>query len=107
VDPLEVAAILRDFDIKVEATGFAVHLVAPDHSKMKGLRKAAELLDIQTDEILAIGDSDNDVSMISGCGMGVALANASPAAKEAATYVTEAEHSEGVREALQRFQVIS
>lgn len=101
-----VAEELRDFDIRVEATGFAVHLLAPHHSKMNGVRKAAELLGIGTEEILAIGDSDNDISMLSGCGMGVALANASPAAKAAATLVTRGRHSQGVREALLQLGVI-
>ncbi|NCB64375.1 MAG: hypothetical protein EOM52_12430, partial [Clostridia bacterium] len=101
-----VAEELRDFEIRVEATGFAVHLLAPHHSKMNGVRKAAELLGIGTEEILAIGDSDNDISMLSGCGMGVALANASPAAKAAATLVTRGRHSQGVREALLQLGVL-
>lgn len=105
-DAKAVAEELKGFNIRVEATGFAVHLLAPHHSKMNGVRKAAELLGIGTDEVLAIGDSDNDVSMLSGCGMGVALANASPAAKRAASLITRGRHSQGVREALLQMGVI-
>lgn len=106
VDPVEVEKRVTDFDVRVEATGFAIHLVRPGHNKMNGLRKAAELLGLSTDEILAIGDSDNDVSMLAGCGMGVAVGNASPEAKKAAHMTVAGNHAEGVREALLHFEMI-
>lgn len=106
VGPLEIAELLIGFDINVEDTGFAVHLMSHGHSKMNGLRKAADLLGVNTDEILAIGDSDNDISMLAGCGMGVAVGNASPAAKKAADMTVLGNHAEGVREALLHFELI-
>ena len=106
VDPYEVESRLSGFDVRVVASGFAIHLMPSGHSKMNGLRKAAQLLGVSTDEILAIGDSDNDASMLAGCGMGVAVGNASIKAKKAAGMTVSGKYSEGVREALLHFELI-
>ncbi len=100
VDPEAVREVLRDWNVVIETTGFAIHIMEPGHGKMNGVRKAGELLGVRTEEIAAIGDSDNDVSMLKGCGFGIAVGNASQAAKEAATYVCEKNHSDGVIEGL-------
>lgn len=39
-------------------------------------------------QVMAIGDNDNDVSMLEAAGFGVAMGNATPAALAAADYVT-------------------
>lgn len=76
---------------------------------MKGVSKAAalacltETLGVERAEVIACGDNGNDLEMIEWAGTGVAVANAVDAAKSAADYVTEAERSLGVLEALERF----
>ena len=57
-------------------------------SKATALEKLVELLNLDIRRTIAIGDYDNDVAMIRKAGLGVAVANASPAAKEAADYMT-------------------
>ncbi len=57
-------------------------------SKGTLLLKLAELLNIARDKTIAIGDYDNDASMLRAAGTGIAVANASPAAKEVADYIT-------------------
>ena len=96
----EVQDALEGWDIEIETTGFAIHLMEKGQSKMSGVRKACELLDIDLEEVAAFGDSDNDAKMLRGCGSGIAVANASPAAKEAADYVAERPYAEGVVEGL-------
>ena len=51
------------------------------------LCKLAELLGISPDKTVAVGDNHNDVSMIRAARLGVAVANATPAAKEAADLI--------------------
>jgi phosphoglycolate phosphatase len=99
-DPEAVREALKDWNVVIETTGFAIHIMEPGHSKMNGVRKASELVGVKTKEIAAIGDSDNDVSMLEDCGFGIAVANASPAAKKAAKYVCSKPHSDGVIEGL-------
>lgn len=52
------------------------------------LEKIAEILDISMDRTIAIGDFNNDVGMIKKAKLGIAVANASPMAKEVADLVT-------------------
>jgi Cof subfamily protein (haloacid dehalogenase superfamily) len=53
-------------------------------SKYNGLKHLAEMKGISTDEIIAFGDSENDISMLSQVGLGVAMGNALPHIKEKA-----------------------
>ncbi|MDI3483121.1 MAG: phosphoglycolate phosphatase [Candidatus Methanomethylophilaceae archaeon] len=97
---------LKDFPVKVQTTGFAVHIMQMEHSKMNGLKKVAEMMGIDIKKIAAIGDSDNDVPMLRGCYRSFAVSNASKAAKEAATEVTDGDHGDGVIQALQRLRLL-
>ena len=96
----KVKELLSGWDLCIEATGFAIHIMSPGHGKMAGVRKVSELIGIDVDEIAAFGDSDNDVGMFEGCGYSIAVANASQAAKKAADYVCERPHADGVIEGL-------
>ena len=102
-----VKEILKDWDVEIEATGFAIHLMEPGHSKVDGVRKACQILGFDISEVVAIGDSDNDVKMLSQCGYGIAVGNASGPAKEAADYVSKALHSEGVVEGLMQLGMLA
>lgn len=95
-----VRALLEGWNVVVECTGFAIHIMSPGHGKGAGVRKAAEMLGITTAEVAAFGDSDNDVSMFRECGASVAVGNASPAARAAAGYVSPFDHAEGVIDGL-------
>ena len=52
------------------------------------ITKLSEILGIDKLKTIAIGDNDNDVSMIESAAVGVAVSNASKAAKEAADIIT-------------------
>jgi HAD superfamily hydrolase (TIGR01484 family) len=57
-------------------------------SKASGLRQVCEMLGIDMSEVVAMGDSMNDMSMIREAGLGVAMGNAQDALKAAAKLVT-------------------
>ena len=57
-------------------------------NKGAALTALAEHLGISMAQVMAIGDNDNDVSMLEAAGFGVAMGNATPAALAAADYVT-------------------
>ncbi len=105
--PVErVKEILKDFDVLVESSGFAVHIMAGHITKMDGIRSLAELIGIKTDEIIAVGDGDNDVEMLRGCGYGICPANASENAKRAADHITDSSHGKGFVEAAEHIKKI-
>ncbi|MCG7844815.1 MAG: phosphoglycolate phosphatase, partial [Methanomassiliicoccales archaeon] len=106
VDLEKVRELLKDLPVEVEATGFAIHLMERGHSKMAGVGKACEFLNIDREEVVAFGDADNDERMLRECGYGVAVGNASEKAKRAADHVSVAHHSEGVREGLKKLGLL-
>ena len=57
-------------------------------SKGVALEKMAQLLGVDMRKTIAVGDYENDVSMIRRAGIGIAVANACPAAKAAADHIT-------------------
>jgi 5-amino-6-(5-phospho-D-ribitylamino)uracil phosphatase len=72
-------------------------------SKAAALRLLVERYDVGLGQVLAIGDGENDLEMLTECGIGAAVANASPALKRAATWVAPRANSLGVLDILQRY----
>lgn len=91
--------------VRVERTGFAVHLMDPHHSKFEGVRRALALIGVAPADALAVGDSDNDRSMIVGCGVGVAVGDASEGLKQGADFVARGRGGAGLWEAFARYGV--
>jgi Cof subfamily protein (haloacid dehalogenase superfamily) len=56
----------------------------PAADKASGLRVAADVLGIDLADVVAIGDAENDLPMLRAAGMGIAVADASEAARDAA-----------------------
>ena len=106
LDLERIRRILEGWDLEIEATGFAIHLMSKGHSKLAGVEKASELVGIPLEQIAAIGDSDNDSKMLAGCGIGIAVGNASPNAKAAADFVAKGTHSDGVVEGLRYLELL-
>ena len=71
-------------------------------TKGSGLRKLAEILQIEASEIVAIGDNDNDIPLVSQTGLGIAMGNATPALKAACSHVTTSNTESGLAEAIRR-----
>ncbi|MCK9216297.1 MAG: Cof-type HAD-IIB family hydrolase [Firmicutes bacterium] len=72
-------------------------------SKGNAIKILCELYDIDKNEVIAIGDNENDISMIEYAGMGVAMGNASDNVKEKADYVTGDYLEDGVAQAIEKF----
>ena len=66
-----------------------VDIMARDISKWGGLTELMQRLQIAPEQVIAAGDYNNDLPMIQGAGIGIAVANALPEVKAAADYVTE------------------
>lgn len=87
----------------VGSLGYNIEINAAGVNKGKGLVKLGELLGIRREEIMACGDGDNDSVMLKEVGLGVAMANAEEAVKEAADYITESNDEDGVAKAIEKF----
>ncbi|MDR0396957.1 MAG: Cof-type HAD-IIB family hydrolase [Oscillospiraceae bacterium] len=67
------------------------------------VRRLAERLGVQLDQVMAFGDNDNDASMLAAVGYGVAMGNAADAARSAARYTTDSNLHNGVAKGIERF----
>lgn len=74
-----------------------------DANKGVGLRKLAEILGVNPDATMAIGDTENDLAIIEAAGIGVAMGNATDAVKARADYVTTTNTKDGVTAAIEHF----
>lgn len=87
----------------MQSRPYFLEIIHPNVSKGKALEVLAEKHGILREEIIAVGDSFNDIGMIRYAGMGVAVANARDALKVHADYITTKERNLGVEEAIAKF----
>lgn len=72
-------------------------------SKAKALHFLCEKIGITMDNVMAVGDSLNDIKMIQEAGVGVAMGNAQDAIKKVANFVTDTNNNDGVAKAIEKF----
>jgi hypothetical protein len=80
-----------------------VEVLAPTVSKGRALAFLAERFGVPRAEVIAIGDSGNDVSMLRWAGLGVAMGNAFPAALAAADWVAPSVEEDGAAVVIEKF----
>jgi Cof subfamily protein (haloacid dehalogenase superfamily) len=80
-----------------------IELTHIEATKGNALAQLGSMLGIKQEEIIAIGDSYNDISMIEYAGLGVAMGNAPDNVKAFAQYVTKGNDEDGVAEVVHRY----
>lgn len=75
----------------------------PEATKGQALDFLVRRLDLRREQVIAIGDSYNDVDMIQYAGLGIVMANAPDPIRQIADYVTGHHEQDGVAEALDHF----
>lgn len=95
-DYFERFSVVKSQPILVEFMPKGIH-------KASGLEVLAQELGIEAENIMAIGDMDNDETMIKYAGTGVAMGNADPKIKDIAQFVTKTNDDHGVAYAIEKF----
>ncbi|HLR35993.1 MAG TPA: Cof-type HAD-IIB family hydrolase [Tissierellales bacterium] len=72
-------------------------------TKGNGLKLLCEKFNIPTSKVIAIGDNENDISMLKMAGLGVAMENGEEKAKEYADYITDNNDRDGVAKVIEKF----
>lgn len=103
----EVETLLKPI-IKDEMTmtitkPFFLEFMNNDVDKGKSLKRLCEILQINSDEVMAIGDSYNDVTMLNFAGLAVAMGNAVEDIKNLADFVTDTNENFGVAKAINKY----
>jgi Cof subfamily protein (haloacid dehalogenase superfamily) len=86
----------------VKSTPFFLEILDPSVSKGNAVRLLAEKLSIKQEEVICIGDGENDLSMVEYAGCGVAMANAESVVKEVAQFHTLSNNENGVAYAIEK-----
>jgi hypothetical protein len=89
-------SVFQSFDTLIEVT-------SPRVSKGQALATLANYYGLAQDEVMAIGDQDNDIDMIAWAGLGIAMGNASAGAKAAADTIAPPIEAEGAAWAIETF----
>lgn len=80
-----------------------VEILPPGGSKATALKQLLKDMKIKPENIMAVGDAENDIEMIQLAGVGVAMGQAAQDVKDAADYVTATNDADGVAEAIERY----
>ena len=109
-EPHEIKAIEKIVNEKFGVEIFAatsksnyLEMTHPSVNKGHALSILAEKLHIKQEEVMAIGDSNNDYHMVEYAGFGVAMGNASDRLKGIAQAVTGHNNAHGVAEAIEKY----
>ena len=89
----------RFYDVLLSSEG-NLEFVLPHTTKGTAVEALAKHWGFSPDEVMTLGDSENDLSMLRFAGSGVAMGNAKPNIKEAARYETMDNNHHGVAKAI-------
>ncbi|MBR1761009.1 MAG: HAD family phosphatase [Schwartzia sp.] len=110
VPETEIADVIKELRDKfrneadvMQSSPNYIEIVRPGVSKARAMLALAQNRGIRAGEIMALGDSGNDIEMIRAAGIGVAMGNAISAAKDAADEVTLPCEENGFAAAVRRF----
>ena len=84
----------------INCDGANLEVLLSGVSKGAALTLLAQEWGIPMEEVIAIGDSSNDLSMFAAAGMPVAMGNGSPAARAAARFITDTNNRDGIAKAI-------
>lgn len=87
----------------VKSTPHFCEVSNPEATKGNGIRFLANKWNIKQEEIMAIGDQDNDIEMLLAAGVRVAMGNATDNLKKVSNFITKNVDEDGVVHAINEF----
>lgn len=95
----------NDFDVQLSDSMYAYHIDSKGVNKANGFLEVMKMFSAKKEDVIAIGDSETDVSLFKLAGISVALGNASDEVKSQATMSVLGHAGDGVLEALEKIQL--
>ena len=99
---LELAEVFPALEF-CQSQPWLIEVLPKNAGKGRALEMLAGKLNIPREEVMALGDNTNDLTMIRWAGLGVVVANGTEAVKAEADYVCAGQRWQGVEEALKTF----
>jgi HAD superfamily hydrolase (TIGR01484 family) len=99
-----VMEVIRELGLQLQVifNKDAVMVLPEGINKASGLNAALNEMNIAPDNVVGVGDAENDYALLRCCGCGVAVANALPMLKECADLVTSGSRGAGVIELIDK-----
>ena len=103
--------ILKDYKLNVIDTSnnskkeIWFSIISQNASKGEALKRLSQYLNIPNENVIAIGNDNNDLSMIKMAGIGIAVANATPNLKKRADKIIKSNDEDGVYHFLKKLIV--
>ncbi len=102
ITPQVPKELFEEYNV-IRSVDFMLEFMNKGCNKATGLEKLGQYLGISKEEIIAIGDADNDTEMIQYAGLGVAMGNAKDEIKKLADFVTRSNEENGVKNVIDKF----
>lgn len=106
---LEIAEKIRerfgDSMTVLRSEPFFVEMIPAGVDKAQGIGALLEILGMAREDVIACGDGFNDIAMVKFAGLGVAMANAQDAVKEAADVVALSNDEDGVARVIEDYML--
>ena len=88
---------------EVEVGYFYTEVSSKNVDKWFAIEKVMELENIKKEEVMALGDNNNDIVMIKNAGLGVAMGHSNEQVKKVADYITVDNNEDGVAKAIEQY----
>lgn len=98
--------LLKEIIDKYEVTSSVpeyIEFVKKGIKKSEAIKFIMDKCKIKQEEVIAIGDGENDVEMLRFAGLGIAMDNANHYVKENADYITTSNNDDGVGNVIEKF----
>lgn len=101
-----MAELKAEFGNKIDvtkSTPIFTEIICPGVSKAAAVKILAEKLGVNREEVMAIGDSDNDLPMLKAAGTSIAMGNATDEVKNSCDLITGTCEDDGFAQAVDKF----
>lgn len=107
IDVLEVSHMsqkkIKTGTKEVEVGYFYTEVSSKNVDKWYAIEKVMQIENIKQEEVMALGDNNNDIVMIKNAGLGVAMGHSNNEVKKVADYITENNNEDGVAKAIEKY----
>ena len=100
IDKAQKIIDLENLNVVLTDSGYAYHINSKGVNKGSGFLEAIKILDVDLNDVIAIGDSETDIPLFKIVGNSIAVSNSNENLKKIAKIVTTKKSGEGVLEGL-------
>ncbi len=107
IDVLEVSHMsqkkIKAGTKEVDVGYYYTEVSSKNVDKWYAIQEIMKIENIKTEEVISLGDNNNDIVMIKNAGVGIAMGHSNNQVKEVADFITDTNENDGVAKALEKF----